>query len=94
MPKRHKLRRGARGEEMIGALFGFLFGYMAAEGFLARSIHPLHWLAALIVGAGAYFGTLLWYRWRYPKRQIGTPVGQRQAARPFWHRWRRPGRHD
>jgi len=94
MPRRQKLRRGARGEAMIGALFGFLVGYMAAEGLLVRSMHPLHWLAAIIVSAAAYFGTLLWYRWRYPKRQVGTPVGQRQAARPFWHRWRRPGRHD
>ena len=94
MPKRRTLRPGTRGEEVIGAVIGALVGYIAAEAILAPLMHPLHWLAAIIVGAGAYFGTLLWYRWRYPKRQIGTPLGQRQAARPFWHRWRWPGRHD
>ena len=36
MAKRHKLRPSQRGEEIIGALLGLLFGYIAAEGILAR----------------------------------------------------------
>ena len=88
MPKRHPLRPGKRGEEVIGAVIGGLVGYIAAETILAPLMHPLHWLISLIVTMITYFGVLFWYRWRYPKR-VSAAIGQKHPARPPWYRrWR------
>ncbi len=57
---------------------------------LAGYMHPLHWLAAIIVALIVYSSILLWYRWRYPKRKS---VNQ-QSVRPPWYRRWRVGRRD
>jgi len=90
MSKRRSLRPGTRGEELVGGMIGAFFGYVVAEGTLARYMHPLHWLAAIIVALIVYSSTLLWYRWRYPKRRS---VNQ-QSVRPPWYRRWRVGRRD
>jgi len=90
MPKRRALRPGSRGEAIIGALLAFLFGYMAAEALMGRYVHPLHWVAAVVIGVLAYGGTFLWYRWRYPRRRSATPANRNQSAQ---RRWRLPWRH-
>jgi len=94
MPRRRTLRPGTRGEEIIGALFGFLVGYMASEAVLATYIHPLHWVSPAIIAAIAYVGTLLWYRSRYPLRPGMTPGNQQADVRSRWSRWWRPRRHQ
>lgn len=91
MPRRRALRPGSRGEEVIGALLGFLFGYMAAEGVLGSYIHPLHWLVAAVIAGVGYIGTVLWYRWRRPRR-VSPARGQKRKQVRFWRRWRLPGR--
>lgn len=58
MPRRHPLRPGKRGEEIIGAAIGALAGYIAAEAILAPLAHPLHWLIAMIVAVASYFTVL------------------------------------
>ena len=88
MPKRRTLRPGARGEEVLGAAIGGLVGYIAAEAILAPLMHPLHWLAAIIVAVVAYVGVLLWYRWRYPRRPNPHRMNeQHSAAAPWYRRW-------
>ena len=92
MPKRHPLRSGKRGEEVIGAAIGGLVGYIAPEGVLGPLMHPLHWLTAILVGAVSYFGVLFWYRWYYPRR-MHAAVGHTSNSRPPWYRrWRSGGR--
>ena len=94
MPKRHALRPGARGEEVIGAVIGALVGYIAAEAILTPFMHPLHWLTSIIVGAVSYVGVLLWYRWRNPRRPSSHPMNAKhRTAVPWYRRWwrgRRP----
>ena len=86
MPKRRALRPGTRGEEVIAGLIAAFLGYVAAEGLLRGYIHPLHWLTAIVVAMIVYFGTLLWYRWRYHQRPT---AGQSQRIRtPWYRRWR------
>jgi hypothetical protein len=94
MPKRRTLRPGTRGEALLGALFGFLFGYMVSEGILSRYMHPLHWVSAAMIALIAYLGTLMWYRWRYPLRR-SIPSGNRQpVAKSRWWRWWKSRRRD
>lgn len=90
MPKRRALRPGSRGEAIIGALLAFLFGYMAAEALMGTYIHPLHWVAAIVLAVLAYGGTFLWYRWRYPRRRSVPPaVGGQSTRRRLRLPWRR-----
>lgn len=89
MPKRRTLRPGSRGEAIIGALLAFLFGYIAAEALMGRYVHPLHWVAAVVIAVLAYRGTFLWYRWRYPRQRSATPANRNQSAQ---RRWRLPRR--
>ncbi len=69
MPKRRRRRLHTRGDEMLGALAGWIVGYIAAEGILRRYMHPLHWIAALAVAVAAYGGVWLWYYWRSVYRE-------------------------
>lgn len=63
MPKQRKRRLRGEGLEFIALFGGFAVGYLFAEGFLARSAHPLHWLVAALVGAIAGGVVLAWSRW-------------------------------
>ena len=88
MPKRHPLRPGQRGEEIIGAAIGALTGYIATEAILVPLMHPLHWLAAVIIAVISYFAVLFWYRWRYPARVSATIAQKHHARVPWYQRWR------
>lgn len=68
MPKQQQRRRQrlrTKGDEYFGLLGGWIVGYVAAEGVLRRYMHPLHWVAALVIGLLGYAGVRLWYYWRY-----------------------------
>jgi uncharacterized membrane protein YfcA len=95
MPKRRTLRAGTRGEAIIGAVIGWLVGYIVAEGLLAQLMHPLHWVTAVVVAVLVYLGVLFWYRWQYPGRRSATSSSQqRDTSTPWYRRWlpRRRGR--
>ena len=94
MSKRHALRPGTRGEEVIGAVIGAVVGYIAAEAILTPLMHPLHWLTAIIMAVVAYIGVLLWYRRRYARQPSPHRMDEKHsAALPWYRRWwrgRRP----
>jgi hypothetical protein len=75
MPKRRRRSRPrlrTRGDEFFGLLGGLVAGYFVAEGALQRSMHPLHWVASLVVGALGYAGVWLWDYWRRAYREERT----------------------
>ena len=67
--RRSRRRSRTRGDEILGAMGGFIAGYMGAEGFLQRYMHPLHWVAAAVVAMLSYGGVWLWYYWRQVARE-------------------------
>lgn len=62
--RRRKRRLRTKGDEVLGGAAGFLVGYIGAEATLQRYMHPLHWIAAVVVALLAYAGVLVWYYWR------------------------------
>ncbi len=49
---------------VFSAFTTFIFGYLAAEGLLARFVHPFHWLAAFLAAAVGYLAVIAWYAYR------------------------------
>ena len=67
--KRRQRRLHTRGDEILGGIGGFLVGYMLAEAVLQRYMHPLHWVAAGVIGVLTYLSIWLWYYWRRALRE-------------------------
>jgi hypothetical protein len=45
----------------VGVGLGFLGAYVGAEAALNGSVHPLHWLVALVGGLLGYGIGMVWY---------------------------------
>ncbi len=46
---------------VMGVGMGFLGAYVGAETILNNSVHPLHWLVALVGGVLGYGMGMAWY---------------------------------